>query len=146
MPDRHTVQQFIRTKLCETPFVTVSNREPYIHSHSNGEIVCARATSGVVTALDPVLRASCGTWIAHGSGNADFAVGDRRGSVAVPPESPAYTLKRVRLSREQEEGYYGGFSNQALWPLCHIAHQQPVFDSTHWRAYQEVNTLFDDDV
>ncbi|MBI4465452.1 MAG: trehalose-6-phosphate synthase [Acidobacteria bacterium] len=121
----------------------VSNREPYVHTYSeSGEIRCSQPTSGMVSALDPVLQAARGIWVAHASGEADAAVVDRDGVVCVPPDNPLYWLKRVWLTPEQERGYYSGFSNQALWPLCHLAYTRPRFDRHHWRAYQQVNELF----
>jgi trehalose 6-phosphate synthase len=124
--------------------VVVSNREPYIHQHEGDTVICRRPASGMALALDPVVRASRGLWVAHGAGTADQEVSDDRGRVRVPPEKPVYTLKRVWLTKEQEENYYYGFANSALWPLCHLAYRRPVFNDAHWRAYQEVNTLFAD--
>ncbi|MBI3895812.1 MAG: trehalose-6-phosphate synthase [Acidobacteria bacterium] len=143
MSNRNQIEQFIRSTLSNCRFVVVSNREPYVHRYTDsGEIECSRPTSGMVSALDPVLKASSGIWIAHGSGNADRAVVDRSGCVPVPPKNPQYLLKRVWLSPEQVESYYQGFSNQALWPLCHQAYTRPRFDRHHWRNYQQVNELF----
>ena len=143
MSSRNQIEQFIRSTLANCRFVVVSNREPYVHTYTaDGEIECSRPTSGMVSALDPVLRASSGIWIAHASGDADQAVTDRNGCVPVPPDDPRYLLQRVWLSPEQAEGYYQGFSNQALWPLCHLAYTQPRFDRHHWRTYQQVNELF----
>lgn len=139
-----TLRQEIRKVLRNRLFVVVSNREPYIHQHQGDAIVCQRPASGMAIALDPVVRASGGLWVAHGSGTADQEVSDAQGRVRVPPEKPVYSLKRVWLTKEQEENYYYGFANSALWPLCHIAYRRPVFNDAHWRAYQEVNALFAD--
>src|SRR5205807_10007043 len=98
--------------------------------------------SGLVTALEPVLRACEGTWIAHGSGDADRETVDRHDRLRVPPDEPKYTLRRVWLTREEEEGYYYGFANEGLWPLCHIAHTRPIFRTTDWEYYQEANKKF----
>ncbi|MGH9649898.1 MAG: alpha,alpha-trehalose-phosphate synthase (UDP-forming), partial [Terriglobales bacterium] len=98
--------------------------------------------SGLVTALEPILRASEGTWIAHGSGDADRETADERGRLRVPLEDPQYTLRRVWLSKEEEQGYYFGFANEGLWPLCHIAHTRPVFRAADWEQYQAVNRRF----
>jgi trehalose 6-phosphate synthase len=95
-----------------------------------------------VTALEPVMRACSGTWLAHGSGNADFEVVDAKDHVRVPPERPVYDLRRLRLSAEEERGYYYGFSNEGLWPLCHVAHTRPEFRSADWEQYQIVNRRF----
>src|SRR5260370_9271834 len=98
--------------------------------------------SGLVTALEPILRACDGTWIAHGGGDADRENVDRYGRLQVPPDDPKYTLRRVWLSKNEEEGYYYGFSNEGLWPLCHIAHTRPIFRARDWEHYPEVNKKF----
>ena len=140
--DQVTLRRLARQTLQSRPLVVVSNREPYIHTCHNDGVTVMRPASGMVVALDPVLRACGGLWVAHGSGNADQQVADTRGHVRVPPENPSYTLKRVWLSKEQEKGYYYGFSNSALWPLCHIAYRRPLFEKSHWDSYHEVNELF----
>ena len=137
-----TLRRLARQTLRSRPLVVVSNREPYIHTRHNDGVTVMRPASGMVVALDPVLRACGGLWVAHGSGNADQQTSDARGHVPVPPENPAYTLRRVWLSKEQEEGYYYGFSNSGLWPLCHIAYRRPIFEKSHWDTYREVNELF----
>ncbi len=131
-----------RKRLGAARLIVVANREPYIHVRDGDEVRCIRPASGLTTALDPVMRACGGVWVAHGSGDADRAVTDQRGRIAVPPESPAYSLRRVWLSKEEEQGYYYGFSNEALWPLCHIAYQRPRFDRADWEQYQRVNRRF----
>jgi alpha,alpha-trehalose-phosphate synthase [UDP-forming] len=110
----------------------------------DGELVVRRPASGLVTALEPVMRACSGTWIAHGSGSADRQAVDREDRVAVPPEDPRYTLRRVWLTQEEEQGYYYGFANEGLWPLCHVAHVRPVFRESDWQAYRRVNERFAD--
>lgn len=122
--------------------IVVSNREPYIHQRRGDHIEVQRPASGLVTALEPIMRACSGTWIAHGSGSADREVVDKFDRVAVPPESPAYQIRRVWLSAEEEAGYYYGFSNEGLWPLCHIAHVRPTFRSSDWAKYVAVNRKF----
>ena len=139
---RESLGQLVQEKLHDYLFVVVSNREPYIHSHVGGEIQYDMPTSGLTAALDPIMRACGGTWIAHGSGNADREVLDGKSRVRVPPEGPLYTLRRVWLSKEEEEGYYYGFSNEALWPLCHIAYTRPLFDEAAWNIYKKVNEVF----
>ena len=138
----------VRNKLQNKPLFVVSNREPYMHvfnekDKSIGVIIPA---SGVVTALEPVLLACNGTWIAHGSGSADREVVDAHDRLRVPPDHPTYTLRRVWLSAEEEKCYYAGFSNEGLWPLCHIAHTRPVFRPEDWFHYQQVNRRFADTV
>jgi trehalose 6-phosphate synthase len=123
--------------------VVLSNREPYLHERTpDGGVKVLRPASGLVTALEPVMRACSGTWIAHGSGSADREAVDRHDRVSVPPGEDAYTLRRVWLSREEEQGYYYGFSNEGLWPLCHIAHVRPTFRAADWRQYAAVNARF----
>lgn len=126
--------------------IVVSNREPYIHQRRGEHIEVQRPASGLVTALEPVMRACSGTWIAHGSGSADRDVVDKNGYVAVPPENPAYRIRRIWLTADEEAGYYYGFSNEGLWPLCHIAHVRPTFRSSDWRQYVAVNRKFADAV
>src|SRR6185312_7001703 len=98
--------------------------------------------SGMATALDPVMRACDGVWVAHGSGNADRKTVDAKDHIRVPPDDPRYTLRRVWLTKEQEQGYYYGLSNTALWPLCHITFTRPIFSSEDWKRYREVNEIF----
>jgi alpha,alpha-trehalose-phosphate synthase [UDP-forming] len=139
----------LSNKLQNKPLFVVSNREPYMHVFSNGNngpIQVIVPASGLVTALEPVLLASNGTWIANGSGNADRETVDSRDRLRVPPDHPAYTLRRVWLSAEEEKGYYEGFANEGLWPLCHIAHTRPIFRPEDWLCYQEVNRRFADAV
>lgn len=122
--------------------LVVSNREPYIHLRRGIDIEVQRPASGLVTALEPIMRACSGTWIAHGSGSADRDTVDGNDRVAVPPEHPAYSIRRVWLTQAEEAGYYLGFSNEGLWPLCHIAHVRPTFRSGDWQQYVEVNKKF----
>jgi trehalose 6-phosphate synthase len=128
------------------PLFVVSNREPYMHVRRGKNIESLIPASGLVTALEPILRACDGTWIAFGSGDADKATVDRRDHIRVPPDHPEYTLRRVWLSKETEQGYYYGFSNEGLWPLCHIAHTRPIFRASDWQAYQDANRRFADAV
>jgi alpha,alpha-trehalose-phosphate synthase [UDP-forming] len=134
----------VRNKLDGNSLFVVSNREPYIHSRQNNRLTVAVPASGLVTAVEPILRACDGTWIAHGSGDADAEAVDSHDRLRVPPEEPRYTLRRVWLSEEEESGYYNGFSNEGLWPLCHIAHTRPVFRATDWEHYINVNRKFAD--
>ena len=141
----------------DTQLIVVANREPYSHVRQAHEpkwwsrllgakpaerVTWIRPASGVVTALDPVMRACGGTWIAHGSGNADRVASDEKGRVRVPPDRPSYTLRRVWLTEEEENGYYFGASNNAIWPLCHIAYARPEFNESDWEAYSRVNRRF----
>ncbi len=138
----------VRNKLQEKPLYVVSNREPYMHvfNEKDKSINVIIPASGVVTALEPVLLACNGTWIANGSGNADREAVDVQDHLRVPPARPSYTLRRVWLSDEEDKGYYEGFSNEGLWPLCHIAHTRPVFRPNDWLQYQKINRRFADAV
>jgi alpha,alpha-trehalose-phosphate synthase [UDP-forming] len=120
----------------------VSNREPYMHVRDGRKTVCVVPPSGLVTAIEPVLQACDGVWVATGSGNADRENVDQFDRLRVPPEDPKYTLRRVWLSPEEETRYYDGFANEGLWPLCHIAHTRPTFRAADWEAYQRVNEKF----
>lgn len=133
-------------RLAGRSLAVVSNREPYIHRFKDGSVEIARPAGGLTSALDPVMRACGGTWFAHGSGDADHLYCDARGRIEVPPGDPRYTLRRVWLTREQEEGYYYGFSNRGLWPLCHQVYQRPFFDENDWSVYRSVNRLFADTI
>lgn len=139
-PER--LREHCLAKLGGRALVVVSNREPYMHVQEGKDVRCVVPASGLVTALEPILRACGGTWVAHGSGSADRAVVDEHDRVRVPPEDPHYTLRRVWLSAEEEAGYYYGFANEGLWPLCHIAHTRPAFRPEDWAMYSQVNERF----
>ena len=134
----------LRNRLNGSRLFVVSNREPYIHRARGKSVEVVVPASGLVTALEPVLRACEGTWVAHGSGTADRETVDRYDRLAVPPDDPHYTLRRVWLTKEEEEGYYYGFANEGVWPLCHIAHTRPIFRADDWKQYQAVNRKFAD--
>jgi trehalose-6-phosphate synthase len=133
-------------QLAGEQIMVVSNREPYIHIQGAQGIDILRPASGLVTAVEPVMRACSGIWIAHGGGTADREAVDRKDHVRVPPDSPEYTLRRIWLSAEEEQGYYYGLANEGLWPLCHIAHVRPVFRTEDWKHYVTVNARFADAV
>ena len=133
----------LRNKLRDQPLFVVSNREPYMHVlNENKSVNIIVPASGLVTALEPVLLACDGTWIAHGSESGDRASVDEHDRLRVPPDRPSYTLRRVWLTQEEENGYYQGFANEGLWPLCHIAHTRPIFRPEDWLHYQQVNRQF----
>jgi alpha,alpha-trehalose-phosphate synthase [UDP-forming] len=140
------LKSLLQEDLAGDQVLVVSNREPYIHVTTPNGIEVRRPASGLVTAVEAVMRACSGTWIAHGGGSADRQTVDRNDHVPVPPEHPSYTLRRVWLSKEEEQGYYYGFANEGLWPLCHIAHVRPVFRSSDWDQYVKVNQRFADAV
>ncbi len=143
-PER--LRKLLKDHLSDDEIIVVSNREPYIHVKTDHGIEVQCPASGLVTAVEPVMRACSGTWIAHGAGSADRETVDARARVAVPPSDPSYTLRRIWLTQEEEEGYYYGFANEGLWPLCHIAHVRPVFRSADWKQYVAVNRRFADAV
>jgi trehalose-6-phosphate synthase len=137
------LRRILRQDLKGDEVLIVSNREPYVHVRRKDNVIeIQRPASGLVTALEPIVRACSGTWIAHGAGNADRDTVDRNDHVMVPPEHPAYRIRRVWLSREEEQGYYYGFANEGLWPLCHIAHTRPTFRAPDWEHYRNVNQRF----
>jgi trehalose-6-phosphate synthase len=138
------MRHVIETELPDAEIILVSNREPYIHNLKNGKVELIVPASGLVSALEPVMRACAGTWIAHGGGTADRMVVDRNDRIEVPPERPAYTLSRVWLSEEEQKGYYLGFANDGLWPLCHIVFTRPIFRESDWESYRAVNQKFAD--
>ena len=139
-PDR--LRALLKTQLRGDQVIVVSNREPYIHEKQGDHSVVKRPASGLVTAVEPVMRACSGTWIAHGSGSGDKMVVDSHDRVGVPPGHPEYTLRRLWLTEQEEKGYYYGFANEGLWPLCHVAHVRPVFRESDWQCYVAVNQRF----
>ncbi|HUF28612.1 MAG TPA: trehalose-6-phosphate synthase [Gemmatimonadaceae bacterium] len=124
------------------PLILLSNREPYEHIRRGSTIEVRQPAGGLVSALDPTMRRTSGIWVAWGSGSADRETSDERGRVRVPPDDPSYTLHRVWLEDEHTEGYYQGFANSALWPLCHMLIQHFQFRSEHWKSYRAVNERF----
>jgi trehalose-6-phosphate synthase len=136
----------LQNKLNQAPLYVVSNREPYMHQRNekDGSISVIVPASGLVTALEPVLLACNGTWVANGSGSADRDVVGANDRLRVPPDHPSYTLRRVWMTDEEDKGFYEGFSNEGLWPLCHIAHTRPVFRPEDWIQYQQINRRFAD--
>jgi trehalose 6-phosphate synthase len=138
-----TLQRLVKDELASPQVIVVSNREPYIHNRrADGARQVEVPASGMVTALEPIVRACGGIWVAHGSGAADREVVDLHDRIRVPPQDPAYSLRRVWLRPEEEQGYYYGFSNEGLWPLCHLAYVRPAFREADWDAYRAVNQRF----
>jgi trehalose-6-phosphate synthase len=139
------LRRILRQDLKGDEVLIVSNREPYIHTRRKDNVIeIQRPASGLVTALEPIVRATSGTWIAHGAGSADRDTVDKHDHVMVPPDHPSYRIRRVWLSKEEEQGYYFGFANEGLWPLCHIAHTRPTFRADDWEHYRNVNQRFAD--
>lgn len=139
---RQQLRELIDSKMQGYQFIVVANREPFIHQYKDDGIEVVRPASGLATAIDPIMDASGGTWIAHGSGSADRDVVDEFDRVRVPPENPTYTLRRIWLTKEQEEGYYDGMANDGLWPLCLITFTPPTFRPMDWEQYKAVNRLY----
>jgi trehalose 6-phosphate synthase len=140
-PER--LRQILHRNLRGEGIVVVANREPYMHDRAeDGTIRVLHPASGLVTALEPVMRACSGTWIAHGSGSADRDTVDAKDRVRVPPGEEAYTIRRIWLSKEEERGYYYGFANEGLWPLCHMSYTRPEFRVSDWEQYRNVNRRF----
>lgn len=142
------LRDLVRAKLGDNALFVVSNREPYMHvvDEPTGAVRCIRPASGVVTAIHPILCACGGTWIAHGAGNADRKFVNSKDKLGVPPEDSRYILKRIWLNKEEEDGYYYGFSNEGLWPLCHNTHTRPLFREADWQIYKKVNQKFADSI
>jgi trehalose 6-phosphate synthase len=123
-------------------FVVASGAEPYVHNYSKDALRVDRAPGGLVTALEPVLKANRGLWIAHGRGTADKEVVDKNDKIKLPPKNTAYTLRRLFLSKKNFRGWYYGLSNETLWPLCHNVFERPIFHDVDWQAYDAVNCQF----
>jgi trehalose 6-phosphate synthase len=138
-----SLRRVLENELPGVQILVVSNREPYVHMHAaDGRAVLQRPASGLVTALEPIMRACRGTWVAHGSGTADRETVDVTDHIAVPPGDPIYTLRRIWLSDQEQEGYYYGLANEGIWPLCHITFVRPVFREPDWEQYVAVNRKF----
>ena len=137
-----TLMEMVGKTARNAKIILVSNREPVIHEQTAHGIRAVRPASGLVTGLEPIIKAVHGTWVAHGSGPADRKVVDQNSRVGVPGEMPEYYLRRVWLTRQEEAGYYYGLSNNALWPLCHIAYTRPIFNRSEWEFYKTVNNKF----
>jgi trehalose-6-phosphate synthase len=145
---KEKLHDLVNARLGDNALFIVSNREPYMDviDQTCGDVKCVRPASGVVTAIDPILRACGGTWIAHGSGDADRRFVNSKNKLGVPPDDNRYILKRVWLTKEEEEGYYYGFCNEGLWPLCHVTHTRPIFRETDWQMYRRANRKFAESV
>jgi trehalose 6-phosphate synthase len=141
---KENLRDIVKEKIGEHKFIVVSNREPYIHTYSEKGIRCITPASGMTVALDPVMKACGGTWIASGTGDADKDVVDEKNHIQVPPDNPCYTLRRIWLTKEEEESFYYGYSNEGLWPLCHIVYVRPTFREEDWKIYKMVNERFAD--
>jgi trehalose-6-phosphate synthase len=132
----------VKSKIGDYLLVVVSNREPYMHVREEEEIHCIRPASGMAVAIDSVMKACGGVWVAHGAGNADREAVDSSDGLMVPSEDPKYRLRRVWMSKEEEEGYYDITSNEMFWPLCHTVYVRPRFDEKAWKIYRSINERF----
>lgn len=122
--------------------VVVANAEPYQHVHSEGEIKQEELAGGLTTGLNPMMKNSDNLWIAWGRGEADFEVTDDESKVVVPNDEIGYTLKRLEFSREEINGFYYGFSNSTLWPICHSFPHKANLGKENWEVYRKVNKRF----
>ncbi len=150
---KDSLYNLVETELGDSLFIVVSNREPYVHaytSESGQQIKVTHPVGGLTEALDPVMRAAGGTWVAWGSGDADFDEKiidkDQRVMVPPPPEESRYALRRVKLTESDVAGFYLGFANESLWPLCHVTFTPPDYREDWWHTYQKVNRYFADSV
>jgi trehalose 6-phosphate synthase len=139
---RESLMELAATQLKGRQLILASNREPYSHVFKAGAVAWFRSAGGLTIALDSVAQACNAVWVCHGGANADFKVTDAQGMVGVPPDQPRYRLKRLSLSKEEERGYYEGFSNETLWPLCHVCYVRPSFREDDWQMYRQVNAKF----
>jgi trehalose 6-phosphate synthase len=139
---KQDLQQIVRRELGEYQLIVVSNRQPYVHQLVDGKVHHEVPAGGLINAIDPLMQATGGTWVAHGSGTGDRMVVEAGNKVMVPPDDPKYALRLLWLTEQEEQGYYYGFSNKALWPLCHNAYTEPSFELRDWQTYQKVNELF----
>lgn len=129
-------------KLPGAQVIVVSNREPYIHNREGDELLVQMPASGLVAAIEPIMRACGGTWVANGSGNADRETVDRFDRIRVPPDEPSYVLRRVWVTDEEQNGHYYGLANEGLWPLCHMAFVRPSFRENDWDFYKRINARY----
>ncbi len=123
---------FMPTELAD--FVVVANRLPVDRIVSGeGEMSWRSSPGGLVTALEPVLRAQHGAWVGwHGATDEDLEPFTHDGMYLVP----------VPLSEDEVTEYYEGFSNATLWPLYHDVVRPPEFHREWWNSYVQVNRRF----
>ena len=149
-PSESTVDTMTQrnSALVEDPqLIVLANREPYRHERdTSGVLRALRSSSGVVNAVEPLLLERSGVWIAEGVGESDRVAATDRDGLAVPVEAPRYRLRRVFLEAEEQHGYYNGFSNSAVWPLCHRTAVEPTFFARDFHSYELVNRRFADAV
>ncbi|MFH1504309.1 MAG: trehalose-6-phosphate synthase [Candidatus Omnitrophota bacterium] len=139
--NKKEVLDSVKSKFSGHTFVVASNRQPYIYKLSRGKIICTRGPGGVSTALGPIMQELGGLWVCCSSGDAD-KLAAKNSKVRVPPHAPSYELKYIWLNKEENLGYYFGYSNQGLWPLSHLVFVKPKFSNEDWEAYKQVNKKF----
>ena len=114
--------------------IVVSNRLPVDYEEGpGGETHWKSSPGGLVTALEPVMRASDGAWIGW------TGVADREFD---PFEHDGISIVPVPLAAQELEEYYEGFSNDTLWPLYHDVIAPPSFHREWWDSYVRVNRRF----
>jgi len=140
--NKDSLRRLVQREMGEYRLVVVSNRQPYVHEIIDGELSYVVPSGGVTTAIDPIMQECGGTWVAFGGGKGDWIAADDKNRIMVPPDDPAYTLRLVWLTEQEERGYYDGFSNAALWPLCHNAYTEPILKLDDFDTYKSVNREF----
>ena len=141
---KQALRRLVQREMGDYRLVVVSNRQPYLHEIIDGKLQHVSPSGGLITAIDPLMQESGGTWIAQSGGQADWQAVDEQNKVPVPPDDPSYILRLVWLAEHDARGHYDGFSNAALWPLCHNAYIEPVFETGNWESYKAVNNVFAD--
>ena len=139
---REKLQRLVQREIGDYQLIVVSNRQPYVHEIVEGELSYTSTAGGLVTAIDPLMQECGGTWVAFGGGKGDHFAVDKNNRIQVPPDDPSYTLRLVWLTEQEEQGYYAGFSNEGLWPLCHNTFIEPTFQTSDWETYKAVNNVF----
>ena len=139
---REKLRRLVHREIGDYKLIVVSNRQPYVHDLIGGELSYASPAGGLTTAIDPLMQECGGTWVAYGGGKGDWLAVDDKNRIQVPPDDPSYTLRLVWLTEQEQQGYYYGFSNEGLWPLCHNAFIEPTFKTPYWQTYQTVNNVF----
>lgn len=145
-PSKKIINKALGERIGNYTMFIVSSAEPYSHGYVKDKIEVSRGHGGLVTAMEPILKLNGGTWIAHGRGAADKEVVDVHDHIEMPPNKDYYTLRRIWITKKNLKGWYYGFSNEALWPLCHNVFERPTFRQEDWDAYYDVNKQFADAV
>ncbi|BDZ63306.1 bifunctional alpha,alpha-trehalose-phosphate synthase (UDP-forming)/trehalose-phosphatase [Agromyces mangrovi Wang et al. 2018] len=114
--------------------VIVSNRLPVDYDEQpDGSAGWKTSPGGLVTALEPIMRAADGAWVGWaGVADREFA----------PFENDGISIIPVPLGEDEIQEYYEGFSNDTLWPLYHDVIAPPTYHREWWDAYVRVNRRF----